>query len=111
VGLDMLEQNPTSNSRRAVIQEDLANANADRDRELLHQAKAVLDAIQHYAPETVNAVGVELEDIKGSSLIIQRVIATGTGVRAKQVDMRGDIRIQGVQAGSHQDTFPKPEGQ
>ena len=60
VNVDVLEQDPTSESRRAVIKEDLAKTAAATDVELLTQAKALLDALQRQAP---GAVGVDLQAI------------------------------------------------
>ena len=107
INVDVLEQNPTSESRRAVIKEDLASVNAAADEELLRTAKALLDALQQHARDTEGATGVDLHDIKAAALTIEDVMATGTGVKATQVDVGGDITIKGVRAGDRGGGPPK----
>jgi disulfide oxidoreductase YuzD len=99
VSIDQLEADPTSKARRAVVEEDLQKTDAEKDPELLQQVKALLDAIQSQPPEVVSAVGVDLEEIKGASLTIRDVTATGTAVKAKQVETSGDILIEGIRGG------------
>ena len=107
VSLTQLEEAPESKARRAVVEEDLAKASAQQDEELLQRAKQLLDAIQAHSPEAAGAIGVDLEDIKGASLRIADVLATGTGVKAKKVDIGGDIDIRGVRAGYPGEDPPK----
>ena len=99
VSIDQLEANPTSKARRAVVEEDLQKTDAEKDPEVLQQVKALLDAIQSQPPEVVSAIGVDLRDIKGASLTIEDVIATGAGVKAERVETTGGITIRGVRAG------------
>ncbi len=104
VNLDLLEGDPTSEARRDVVKEDLAKAKVDQDEEVLRQAKALLETIEKHAPDTAEAVGVDLEDIKGASLKIEDIIASGTGVKVRKADVRGDIEIKGVRAGKSGDS-------
>lgn len=99
VPVALIEPQPVSESRRAVVKEDLAKTAAATDAELLTQAKALLDALQHQAPETIGAIGVDLQAIKAASLTIDDIIATGTGVKVTQAEVSGDITIRGVRAG------------
>jgi hypothetical protein len=62
--VEQLEEEPESKARRAAVEEDLAKTGADKDEEVLRQAKTLLDAIQAHAPETVSAIGVDLAEIK-----------------------------------------------
>ena len=106
VSIDQLEADPTSEARRAVVEEDLQRTEAEKDPELLQQVKALLDAIQSQPPEVVSAIGVDLRDIKGASLTIEDVTASGTGVKAEKVETSGDITIRGVRAGESGEGFP-----
>ena len=106
VSIDQLAAEPTSKARRAVVEEDLQKTEAEKDPEVLQQVKALLDAIQSQPPEVMSAVGVDLEDIKAASLTIRDVIATGTAVQAKKVEMSGDILIEGVRGGRRGDAPP-----
>ena len=49
VSLDQLEANPSSKSRRGVVEEDLAAAGTDKDTEVLQQAQTLLDPLQRHA--------------------------------------------------------------
>jgi hypothetical protein len=108
VNVDQLEANPSSKSRRGVVEEDLAAAGAETDAEVLQKAQALLEAIQRHAPEAVAAIGVDLKDIEGATLAIRRVIASGTGVKVEQGIFSGDITIEDVQAGRQGGTRPNP---
>ncbi len=105
VGIDMLEKHPASEANQSIVKQDLEKAGASSDTELLSQAKIVLDTIMHYDPQAFAAVGVDLEDIKGASLTIDDIVASGTGVKIKKADIDGDIKIKGVNAGRKSDSL------
>jgi hypothetical protein len=106
VSLDQLEANPSSQSRRGVVAEDLAAAGTDKDAEVLQQAQTLLETIQRQAPETSVAIGVTLKDIEGAALAIRRVTATGAGVTVEHAKLSGDITIEDVHAGGPGGTLP-----
>src|SRR5690242_4543366 len=62
VSLDQLEQAPESKTRRAVVEEDLTNARADKDSELVAAARKLTEVIQQQAPGIAAAIGVDLKD-------------------------------------------------
>ncbi len=107
VNLAQLEEAPESKARRAVVDEDLAKAGADHDEEVLRHAKALMDLVRDRKPEAAGAIGVDLEDVKGASLRIANVIASGAGVRARRAEIDGDIDISGVRAGVRGDNSAK----
>jgi hypothetical protein len=108
VNINQLEANPSSKSRRGVVEEDLAAAKADRDLDVLQLAQALLEAIQRQAPEAASAIGVDLKEIEGASLAIRRVTATGAGVKVEGAKLSGDITIEDVQAGRQGGARPNP---
>ena len=108
VNLNQLEANPSSKSRRDVVEEELAAAGADKDAEVLQQAQVLLEAIQRHAPQAAAAIGVDLKDIEGASLAIRRVIATGIGVKVEHAKLSGDITIEDVRAGGQGGSPPNP---
>jgi hypothetical protein len=99
VNVDVLEQDPASESRRTVVKEDLAKTDAATDAELLAQAKALLDALQRQAPRVMGAVGVDLQAVTAASLTIDDIIATGTGVKVHGAEIAGDVTIRGIRSG------------
>jgi hypothetical protein len=106
VDVNQLEANPSSKSRRGVVEEDLAAAGADKDAEVLQQAQVLLEAIQRHAPQAATAIGVDLKEIEGASLAIRRVTATGTGVKVEQGKFSGDITIEDIRAGDQGGPHP-----
>jgi len=109
VSVSQLEANPTSEARQAVVKEDLTQANAANDRDLLTAADKVLDAVAQHAPEVARSIGVRLEDIKsGGSLRIRDVVAGEAGVDVRKADVHGDIDISGVRAGRTGDSRNPP---
>lgn len=107
VDVEQLEKAPASRARQALGEEELAQVEAGQDEELLQQAKRLLDAVEQHAPAAAGAVGVSLEEIKGASLRISDIIATGTGVSVKKADLSGDIDISGVRAGGSGESASK----
>ena len=103
VDIAVLEDKPTSASRRAVVKEELEQTEAGTDEEVLRQVKTLLDVIRTSAPEAAEAVGVSLEDIRGAALRLEDIVASGAGVVVKHATMTGDITIKGVRAGSRGD--------
>jgi hypothetical protein len=99
VPITELEEHPGSKARRAVVEEELAATGAGHDQELLQHAMAVLEAVQQHAPETAAAIGVDLAEVRGATLRIADVIASGTSVKVRKSDFSGNVEISGVRAG------------
>ena len=95
VVIDRLEQKPDSERRQGVIEEDLADTDADQDTEILVKAKTILEAVQRLPVQSVPAVGIDLERIKAAALTLEDIVATGTGVSARLAlhYSRGEIRV------------------
>lgn len=100
--LDRLEQRPQSTAQQQALAEDLQDAGAAADADLLALAKHLVDALaaSEQARQVAQAIGVDLTRIKAASLSISDVTATGPGVRVDQGDFSGDIDIRNVKAGS-----------
>jgi hypothetical protein len=99
VPLTILETAPESESRRAVITEDLTKLQADKDAELVAAAQKLIELIQEQAPETAGAIGVNIKDVEAANIRLARIASSGTGVNIERVKATGDIEIQDVQAG------------
>lgn len=97
--VSLIEKDPASKAKREVVKEELEGADAGSDPELLKEAKRVLDTVQQHAPEAAGQIGVDLEEIKGASLRISDILASGTGVKVRKAELTGDIEIKGVRAG------------
>ncbi|HMQ56047.1 MAG TPA: hypothetical protein PKD98_28460 [Anaerolineae bacterium] len=94
-----LEQKPASEAKQASLAEDLSEAGATADLELLAQAKALLLAIKQHAPEAAKAIGIDLKEVEAHHFRVGKVTAEGTGIRVEQGRFSGDIDIGEVSAG------------
>jgi hypothetical protein len=99
VGLVALEKKPESEAKRASVSEDLTDAGAGDDAELLEQAKALLDIIKQHERQAAEAIGVDFEEIEAEYLKIKKVRAKDTGVKVRKGKFRGGIEIDEVEAG------------
>ena len=106
--VDALESKPESETKRKSVAEDLADAGAGNNVELLDQAKALLDVLKEQEPTTVAAMGVDLKGIEAAYLKIKKVAATGTGISVEKAKFEGGIDIEDVTAGRGGDTPKKP---
>ncbi len=96
--IPQLEQQPSSNARRMLVEEELQKLSADRDADVLEKARAILDAARD-APETTAAVGVALDNLKAASARITQVLATSDGVIIKNAHIEGALEISNIRAG------------
>jgi len=101
--LEALEKKPDSASKRESLKEDLQDSGADKDDDLLKQARALLTAIEEHAPQLAQAIGVNLEDVKAANLRLKEISVTGeqaTGVNLSKGEFSGDIEIGSVKVGA-----------
>lgn len=80
VDLTPLETKPESENKRASLAEDLTDAGAANDVELLDQAKQVIDAVEKHDPESASAIGIVLREVEAQYLEVRRIITDGTGM-------------------------------
>jgi len=99
VDVSEVEKKPDSKPKRDSLAEDLADAGAGEDVELLDAARRVLAVVRENSPQAAAAVGVDLERIEAAAVRIREVIATGGGVRGRDWAVSGDIDISGVRGG------------
>lgn len=100
VDVSAVEKKPDSRVKRESLAEDLVDAGAEEDQELLESARRLLVAVTAGASDIGAAIGVDLDRVDAASLRIQDVISEGTGTRARDVKVAGDIDIRRVQAGA-----------
>ena len=103
VSLAELEEAPESEARRAVVEEDLAKTDADKDEELLQQARALIDVVEKHDQGTAAAIGIDLEDVEAAYLK-----AGTTGVKVKKGRFKEGIEIDEVRAGKVGGEDPNP---
>jgi len=99
VDLSPIENKPASRSKRESVAEDLVDAGATGDQELLDLAKALIDAVARHDKAAATVIGVDLQEVKAAYLDITKVTTSGTGVRVKKSEFHGGIDIGEVNAG------------
>lgn len=105
LSLDSLEQKPDSTTKQASAQEDLADAGAAADVEVMAQAKELLNAVARDDPATTRALGIDLANIEAAFLQVGTVRSEGTGVRVRDSKFSGGVTIGDVTA-SNTDAKP-----
>ena len=101
--IDRLESSPESETRRAVITEELAKEDLSRDEDVVSRVRARIECVETHDPTAARVIGVDLNGLKGMSLEITRITAHGPGaigVRGENIDTKGDVKISNVEASS-----------
>ena len=96
-----VENKANSDAKRASLEEDLKDAGAESDAELLAAAKAVIEAVLDN-PQAGEPIGVNLEEIEAEAIRIHNVWSSGGGVRSS--------RCESLRARRHQQCDIGPEG-
>ncbi|MEU1525969.1 hypothetical protein ABZ413_27615 [Nocardia rhamnosiphila] len=108
VDLEIVEAQPGSNSRQAVLFEELENAGAGNDEELIEAAQHLLRIMRAEVPEAIEAVGVKLRGVRAGGVEIYDVTATGNAVAVdgENLLVDGPLRISGIRAGMQEPPHP-----
>jgi hypothetical protein len=97
--IESLEEDPTSEPQKQVVQIALEKAGAQSDPEILRLAINLNDLILRLVPEDQRAIGVVIDDIEGSNVFLRNIESSGSGVVAKNVRTSGDFVAENVKAG------------
>ncbi len=106
VDVKVVERQPQSVNRRAVLIEELEQAGAGADEELLAEAGQVLVAVHHHMPHVADTIGVYLREVRAGELTITDVASTGAAVIAENTSVDGSFTISGIQSGNRQPPHP-----
>lgn len=101
-----VEAKPESTPKRESLAEDLRDAGAAADAELLAAAREVIAQVKAHAADAAGAVGVDLADVEAAALRVRSVDAAGTGVKVRRGKFAGDIDIGEVRAGKDDPARP-----
>lgn len=106
VDVALVERNPQSGAKRDSLAEDLTEAGAGEDAELLEAARALIAVIREHAPQAGSAIGIDLKRVEAEALRIGSVESTGDGVKVEDGKFHGPIDIQNVKAGFQEPPDP-----
>jgi len=109
VDLRQIETAPHSKRARAAARRQFKQgaASAAGDAELLQLATQLVQVVREHAPETADAMGLDLNDFTAGSVDVADIAASGTAVRATKVNVTGTFRVKGVRAGVKGEPNPK----
>lgn len=99
VPVEPLEKRPDSAAKRASLEEDLRDAGAATDAELVSLAEALITAIERNDPESASSIGIDLRHVKAAGFTARRVTAEGTAVRAEHSEFSGDMVLEDIKSG------------
>jgi hypothetical protein len=97
--VDQVEKRPDSTAKRASLEEDLRDAGATSDQELLALAKALAMAVEQHDSAAAQQAGVILRDVKAATFTARRIDAAGSGVVVEKAEFSGDVTVEDVRSG------------
>lgn len=98
--VDVIEADPQAADLKQSAETLLKKSGADKDVEVLTQAQAVLQAVEKSGLRLAPALGVDMQKVRiGASLTMEDIVASGTGVKLGDVEVKEDVIIKGVRAG------------
>nr|WP_139795581.1 hypothetical protein [Nocardia donostiensis] len=106
VDIEVVEQQPQSPDQQEVLAEELRQAGAGNDEELLAVASRVLVAVHHHTPQAAETVGVRLHEVRAGEIEITDVASTGGGVSVENTSVDGSFTVTGIRAGTGQPPHP-----
>lgn len=99
ISLDALEQKPDSEAKRASVKEDLTGLGADSDKELLDQAKSLLDIVKTHDPATAAKLNINLDEVEAAYFKLKDARAEGdVNIRVTESAFSGGIDMEGLTA-------------
>ena len=98
--IESLEEKPASAAKQAAVSEDLADAGAAADEEVLAHARVVVEAVERDDPASAAAIGLDLAGIKAEFLKVGDITSAGTGAKLRDSTFTGGITLGNIKAGS-----------
>lgn len=99
--VDALERKPNSETKQLSVREDLTDAGAGTDQELLDRAKALLDAVKTHDRAAAAQLNINLDEVEAAYFKLKDAAATGdVNVGVKKSTFSGGIDMEGLTAGT-----------
>ena len=101
VSVEALERKPDSEVKQISVQEDLTDAGAGADQELLDRAKALLDAVKAHDRAAAAKININLDEVEAAYFKLKDAAAEGdVNVGVKKSNFSGGIDLEGLTAGT-----------
>lgn len=94
-----IERNPDSAAQRAAVDEQLSDAGAASDAELIEAAKQLITLVKEGDASVGPALGLDLERVEAEALRVRSVESDGTAIRVRDGKFKGAIDIGDIRAG------------
>ena len=107
--LDAFEKKPDSKAKQASLLEDLKEVKAAEEKDLLLQAYSLLKTISDQPPQILEAIGVNIENVKAGNASLQGVIVSGDqalGVMIKNSEFKDNIEITNIRVVAKKKEMP-----
>ena len=101
VDLVALEKNPGSESRQEVLVDELKEAAADRDQELLAKVAELQAALNEHPPRDQSGQPmIDIEKFEAASFVIKEALRDRQMLRAKDTKISGQFNVEFSKPGS-----------
>lgn len=101
LSVEALEQKPDSETKRASVAEDLTDAGAGNDKELLDHAKSLLDAVKTHDRAAAAKLNINLDEVEAAYFKLKDAAGDGDiSVNIKRGTFSGGIDMEGLTAGT-----------
>jgi hypothetical protein len=97
--LEGLHQKPDSKAKQAAAEEDLVEAGAASDAEVMARARQLLSVVERDDPAAGKAMGIDLKGITAEFLKVGTIHSEGTGALLRDSHFSGGITLGDVVAG------------
>jgi hypothetical protein len=100
VDLSVLNKDPASEHRRALIASELDDAGIIKDPDLLREVQKLIGILHQESPNTESIVGVSIDELVAGSARLSDIASTGSGIKIKKATLDRDLIINNVTAGA-----------
>jgi hypothetical protein len=101
VDLAALEKKPDNENRQAVLAEELGEAKADQDDELLAKVEELQAALKEHLPRDESGQPlIDLESFEAASVVIKEAVRDRPMLWAKNTKIAGNVDIEFSKPGS-----------
>jgi hypothetical protein len=97
--VEALAEDPASAPQRQVVVEALQKSGGEADADLARIATELNEVLARLPPHEQAAIGVDIRELEAGNVTLRNITASGTGVKGDSWKLRGDLNIDGVNAG------------
>jgi hypothetical protein len=96
--IDAVEEDPHSAACQQALAEALSKTGATADPEVFVKTLALTEALNALPKQDILGHGLDLARVKAAEVEIQHIRAGGTGLRATDAEIAGDVNVKDIRA-------------